>query len=266
VRRVTITALSCAIAISASLLLAEFHPFGDADLYASPDFHTAPMEGASVPVEVKKVLVAKCADCHSERVHAPLYGRFAPVSWLLERDIIRGRNALNLSQWGSYGEDRQQILAAKIAQETRSGDMPLLQYRIIHRGTKVNVGEVATFEQWAQTSQTQSISDSVAPLAGGDPARGKDVFDRRCLGCHSFAQNREGPNLHGVYRRTSGAAAGFPYSPALSNTHFAWDESTLDRWLTDPGAMVPGNNMDFHVPKPQERRDLISFLKEEAGR
>jgi cytochrome c len=266
VRRVTITALGCAIAISASLLLAEFHPFGDADLYASPDSHKTFMEGSSVPAAVKEVLVTKCADCHSERVHAPLYSRFAPISWLIERDIIRGRNALNLSQWDSYGEDRQQILAAKIVQETRSGDMPLLQYRIIHRGTKIEVGELATFEQWARSSQTQGISGTAALVAEGDPARGKDVFDRRCLGCHSLARNREGPNLHGVYGRTSGAATGFPYSSALSDAHFAWDEPNLDRWLSDPDAMVPGNNMDFHVSKQQERRDLISFLKKEAGR
>jgi cytochrome c len=266
VRRVTITVLGCAIAIFASLLLAEFHPFGDADLYASPDSHAALMEHSSVPAAVKEVLVTKCADCHSEQVHAPLYGRFAPISWLLERDIIRGRNALNLSQWDSYGEDRQQILAAKIVQETRSGDMPLTQYRIIHSGTKVNIEEVATFEKWARASQAPGTSGTAVSTEEGDPTKGKEVFDRRCLGCHSLAQNREGPNLHGVYGRPVGTVAGFPYSPALRAARVTWDEPTLERWLTDPDAMVPGNNMDFHVSKPQERRDLISFLRREAGR
>jgi cytochrome c len=71
--------------------------------------------------------------------------------------------------------------------------------------------------------------------------------------------------LHDVFGRTSGQIAGFPYSPALVKAHIVWNEESLGQWLTDPDALVPGNNMDFHVPKAQERQDLIRFLKEEAG-
>ncbi len=41
-----------------------------------------------------------------------------------------------------------------------------------------------------------------------------------------------------------------------------WDEKSLEQWLTDPDTLVPNNNMEFHVPKEQERRDLIQFLKQ----
>jgi cytochrome c len=37
---------------------------------------------------------------------------------------------------------------------------------------------------------------------------------------------------------------------------------SLERWLADPDAFVPANNMEFRVTKPQERSDLIRFLKE----
>ena len=261
---VTITALGGAIAIVTSLLFAQFHPFGDAGLYEAPDARTTIMEHASMPPEVRATLIAKCADCHSERVHAPLYGRLAPISWLVERDIMRGRDAMNLSRWESYGPDRQQVLAAKIVQETKSGKMPLLQYRMIHWSDRVTEADTATFSRWAHALQNPGDA-SMAPDVDGNPDRGKIVFEKRCLGCHALTQNREGPRLHGVYGRSSGSITGFPYSAALGKAHLTWNESTLEQWLTDPDALVPGNNMDFHVARPQERRDLIGFLRQEAG-
>ena len=75
-------------------------------------------------------------------------------------------------------------------------------------------------------------------------------------------QNREGPRLQGVYGRTSGTVPGFGYSAALQQAHIVWNDTSLERWLADPDTLVPGNNMEFHVAKPQERRDLIALLKQ----
>ena len=62
----------------------------------------------------------------------PFYGHFAPISWLLERDILEGRDHMNLSTWDTYSADQQETFKAKIVQETKSHEMPLPQYRIIH--------------------------------------------------------------------------------------------------------------------------------------
>ena len=49
---------------------------------------------------VRETLIAKCADCHSMQTNAPLYGRFAPVSWLMERDIVEARQyAQRVKAW-----------------------------------------------------------------------------------------------------------------------------------------------------------------------
>jgi cytochrome c len=58
----------------------------------------------------------------------------------------------------------------------------------------------------------------------------------------------------------------FAYSPALKRAHIVWDDKSLDKWLTDPDAFIPGNEMEFEVSKPQERRDLISYLKQSSGK
>ena len=258
-------AIAGTLALGASLLLARIHPFGDAELFTRPAAQGAMLEESEVPPEVRQVLAAKCVDCHSNETRAPFYGRFAPVSWLMERDIVRGRRAMNLSLWSSYSADQQQALTAKIAQETKSHEMPLLQYRVIHWNARITDREELELSQWAR--RLQGPDGGNAPNASaGDPVRGKEVFGRRCTGCHALAQNREGPKLQGVYGRSAGTIANYPYSTALKNAHMVWDDATLDRWLTDPDTAVPGNNMEFRVSKLQDRRDIISYLKTAAGK
>ena len=74
--------------------------------------------------------------------------------------------------------------------------------------------------------------------------------------------DREGPRLAGVYGRKAGSVAGFNYSAGLKNSGITWTDATLERWLSDPDLVVKDNNMDFRVPKSEERRDLIAFLKQ----
>ena len=246
-------------ALSASLLLTRIHPFGDAGLYAAKSADTPILSNARVPQEVRAILVEKCADCHSNQTRAPLYGHFAPVSWLMERDIVEARKAMNLSLWDTYSADRQQTLAAKIVQETKSNEMPPVQYRMIHWNARIGDADLKIFGQWAHGSRAAQADASVA--AEGDPARGKTLFEKRCTGCHALAQNHEGPQLQAVYGRASGAAPNFAYSAALKKAHIVWDDRSLEKWLTDPDAFIPGNDMDFLVSKPQDRQDLISYLK-----
>jgi cytochrome c len=100
-------------------------------------------------------------------------------------------------------------------------------------------------------------------LAGaGDAARGKAVFEKRCTGCHAINVDREGPRLAGVYGRKAGSVARFIYSAGLKNSGITWNDATLEKWLSDPDVMVPDNNMSFSVPKAEERRDVIAYLKQ----
>jgi cytochrome c len=77
--------------------------------------------------------------------------------------------------------------------------------------------------------------------------------------------NREGPQLRTVYGRKAGSVARFEYSASLLRSGLTWTPATLDQWLADPDAMVPGNNMSFATPKTEDRRDLIAYLQQAAG-
>lgn len=260
-KRVAKTAALCAGLMGASLLLARVHPFGDAGLYAAAGKQRARIESSSLPAGVRSLLEDKCADCHSNQARAPLYGRFAPVSWMMERDVIVGRAHMNLSLWDSYSAEKQQVLEAEILQQTKTQRMPLPQYRWIHPQSRMADADIAAVASWTQGMNPAGAVPVSGVSGRGDAVRGRDVFERRCVGCHSLDSDREGPRLRGVFGRTSGSVRGFPYSAAMAKAGIAWDEASLEKWLADPDALVPGNNMEFHVANAQERRDLIQFLR-----
>ena len=95
---------------------------------------------------------------------------------------------------------------------------------------------------------------------------GKALFEKRCGGCHALDRDKEGPRLGGVYGRPAGSLDSFQYSDALKKSKLKWAEDTLDKWLTDPEKLVPNNDMTFHVEKPDERREIIAYLKSLSSR
>ena len=92
--------------------------------------------------------------------------------------------------------------------------------------------------------------------------RGKDLFERRCTGCHALDKDKEGPRLRGVYGRRSGRVPSFQYSEALKAAHITWDATSLEKWLTDPEKLVPDSDMAFQLARPEERADIIAYLKQ----
>ncbi len=98
----------------------------------------------------------------------------------------------------------------------------------------------------------------------GDVSRGAQVA-RTCLACHSFnpGTNLTGSSLAGIFGRQAGTDGSFGrYSDALKRSGIAWDERSLDAWLADPAALVPGSSMDFAgIPDQRARSDLIAYLK-----
>ena len=97
-------------------------------------------------------------------------------------------------------------------------------------------------------------------------ARGKDLFEKRCGGCHSLDRDKEGPRLGGVYGRVAGSVDSFQYSDALKKSKITWTEATLDKWLTDTEKLVPDNDMSFHVESSDERGEIIAYLKQNSGK
>jgi cytochrome c len=106
---------------------------------------------------------------------------------------------------------------------------------------------------------TQSTS------AAQTAADGKQLFEKRCGGCHSLDRDKEGPHLRGVYGRTAGTVSSFAYSDALRKSGIAWNDDTLEKWLTDTEKLAPGNDMAFRVENAAERRQIVAYLKQASS-
>src|SRR5215468_4651174 len=72
-----------------------------------------------------------------------------------------------------------------------------------------------------------------------------------------------GPSLRGVYGRQAGSVPGFAYSRAFKSIlqGVVWDRGTLDDWIMDSQAWVPGSMMFYKQPDPDIRHKIIAYLE-----
>lgn len=98
-------------------------------------------------------------------------------------------------------------------------------------------------------------------VAAADSDRGKELWEAKCIGCHSLDANRVGPLHRGVFGRKAGTAPGYAYSMAVRNAGFVWDEARLEQWLAGPASFLPGSRMGFSVADPSDRADIIAYLR-----
>ena len=68
-----------------------------------------------------------CFDCHSNETQWPAYSWVAPVSWLVQHDVVEGRAVLNFSEW-----HRPQEEAGEAAQTVFEREMPPKLYELMH--------------------------------------------------------------------------------------------------------------------------------------
>ncbi len=101
----------------------------------------------------------------------------------------------------------------------------------------------------------------VWPQAPAQAERGREIYDRRCSGCHALDRDDEGPRLRSVFGRQAGSVPGFKYSAALKASKLVWDQASLDRWLADPDDLVPGNSMAYHVSDAEQRSAILEYLR-----
>lgn len=102
---------------------------------------------------------------------------------------------------------------------------------------------------------------STPVLAEGDAVRGQQTFNR-CSACHSVdGTSKSGPALNGVFGRNAGAVEGYNYSAPLKASNITWNDETLETYLAGPSKMVRGTRMTISVARPEDRANIIAYLK-----
>jgi len=98
----------------------------------------------------------------------------------------------------------------------------------------------------------------------GDAERGRLVFGQ-CRTCHYPEKaygDHNGPNLHGIFGRKAGSRESYAYySAEMKQAGFAWTPELLDFWLANPRKFLPDSTMVVFETTPQERADIIEYLK-----
>jgi hypothetical protein len=108
------------------------------------------LEQGVVDDEMKTILKNACLDCHSNQTTYLWYHQIAPVSWLINNHITDGKAELNLSEWGNW-EPLDQIGALdNMADEIKSGEMPLKPYVLMHPKAKLTEEQKEKFYAWAE--------------------------------------------------------------------------------------------------------------------
>ena len=99
----------------------------------------------------------------------------------------------------------------------------------------------------------------------GDAAKGEELFMASgCPACHGVTKednSKVGPNLVGVVGRKAGTVKSL-LGPSENLTKYGvtWSAETLDEWLANPNAKVPGTAMIGILADPQQRADVIAYL------
>ncbi len=116
------------------------------------------LAGAQIDPAVLALFERSCQDCHSEATRYPWYAYVAPVSYLIQSDVARGRTHLNLSRWNEYPLVRKERSLSEIANQVKDREMPLLQYTLLHPSAKLSESEVNAIFQWTQAERSRLIA------------------------------------------------------------------------------------------------------------
>jgi cytochrome c len=102
-------------------------------------------------------------------------------------------------------------------------------------------------------------------VAAAQDGPGQVIFNNACRTCHTVepGDNRLGPSLAGIIGRKAGSLPGYAYSDAMKKSSVVWDEASLDRFIENPQAVVPGNNMKPYagMPSAEDRAAIVAYLK-----
>jgi len=161
IRNLVPTFTAAAILAAGSLI----HPFGNIDSRAVKG---PILKGAGIDAETLGLFQRACQNCHSFNTELPLYGRIAPMSWLIARDVRQARLHMNLSLWQeNLAEDRIMLLS-EIGSAVKNGDMPVQRYLLLHPEARLSDQEREQIYQWTRAERKRLKS---APSHSGAERR-----------------------------------------------------------------------------------------------
>ena len=146
-----------AFALLAAFAAIQLVPYGRA--HGNPPVRAQPRWDSP---RTKALFAQACGACHSNLTSWPWYSHVAPVSWLVQHDVNDGRARFNVSDWRRQAQPE----AGEVAEVVRSGEMPPLQFRLIHKEARLSAAEKAALA--AGLERTFAASPPLHQSGGDD--------------------------------------------------------------------------------------------------
>lgn len=108
--------------------------------------------------DINIILKTSCYDCHSNQSKFPWYSYVAPVKWLVVRDVSKGREELNFSEWNSFDNRRKIRKLGEIKEQVEKGEMPMFIYTAIHRSAKLSDDQKKILIAWTEEEQNRIMN------------------------------------------------------------------------------------------------------------
>ena len=100
------------------------------------------------PPEVDAILRRSCYDCHTNETAWPWYARIAPGSWLIARDVKKGRSRMNMSEWSDDDRDAIELDLENSWEQVEAGHMPPWFYLPMHPTAYLSEQDKLTLKSW----------------------------------------------------------------------------------------------------------------------
>ena len=111
------------------------------------------LSGADIDPETLGLIQRACQNCHSFNTELPLYGRIAPMSWLMARDVQQARLHMNLSQWREYPAKDRVMLLSEVGSAVRNHVMPVQRYVLLHSEARLSDPERDRIYRWTRAER-----------------------------------------------------------------------------------------------------------------
>lgn len=132
------------------------------------------LTGSSAPKVVLNIVDRSCRDCHSWGTKWPWYSKISPLSWIIARDVERGRRFLNLSEWPLYSRAQKLAFVAAMGSAANQDRMPPAPYAIMHPEARLSDTDRQVLKSWSRTEYRRlaTLRSKASPSAADGSSNG----------------------------------------------------------------------------------------------
>lgn len=105
----------------------------------------------NISKDVSEIFARSCNDCHSNQTNWVWYTNIAPVSWFTVNHVNEGREELNFSEWGTYGDKIKETRLNAICYLVENKKMPLDSYLLLHSEAKLSSDDIKKVCDWTKS-------------------------------------------------------------------------------------------------------------------